>query len=216
MSGRIPFEGGEGEELSAVLGRHQDNWPRRGIDKLGLYEVDGIRHHLGLDIEMARGDRGKSESAIFSLEAHSFSGNERMRTQTRNKQIREFTEIQSILSDLAISGISGRIHCHLAWNFPPDSIKPIVALPMMTFQSVNVPFTEIVGVRMTRPSDEGLTSVTIDLRPDRSTFVILVLPPVRANISDDLLNSTVRNGSLVIQEFIFKPDDFTRDEGVRL
>ena len=200
IGGRISLEDGVEDQLSTVLTKHQSSWPRRSIDKLGLYEVDGIRHHLGLDIEIIR--EAAPSVAIISLEAHSFSSRERLRASARNRQMKQFSEIKDILFDLEATRIIGRFHPHIVWVFSPDSKKPIVSLPLMTMQGRDAPFTEISGVRLNRATDDGNVSVTMDLTNDRSLFVTLVLPPARTTVSENMIGSAVQRGSQMIKEFI--------------
>ena len=178
--GRIPLGNDRNGDCERVLSKHQSSWPRRSIDKLGLYEIDGIRHHLGLD-------RGSSpRAASFSLEAHHFSSSERLRSPTRNRQIQQFSEISAILSDLEEYRTVGRLHSHVAWMFPPDSRRTIISLPMITIHGDSAPFTEIVGIRLNKVTEEGNISITMDLRSDRSLFVTVIFPLPRTILSNDL------------------------------
>ena len=205
VDGGISLDEGGYERLSSVLSKHQDNWPRRRIDKLGLYEVDGIRHHLLLDIEIIR--RVNPEVALFALEAHPFSRGERLRASTRARQELQFSEIQAILSNLGDIELRSQLHSHLGWDFPPDAKKPIIGLPLMTVQNDVMPFTEISGIRLKKITAEGLTTVTIDLRVDRSLAVTSAFPLPGAAISEKIIDDTAKLGTQVIGNFVFDADD---------
>ena len=201
--GRLPLDEVDGEQLSESFTRHQENWRRRPIDKLGLYEVDGTKHHIGLDIELGRATRATGvDSALFSLEAHPFSRHERLRTAARTRQERQFDEIQAILSDCKELTSRGRLHSHVSWTFPPDSKRPIISLPLMTVQDPSFPFAEISGIRLRKRTEDGLTSVTIDLREDRSLTVTLVCPLTRVPVTSDMVNYAARTGNKMIADFV--------------
>ncbi len=201
LVGSIFLNRGDHARLSTVLSKHQDNWPRRRIDKLGFYEVDGVRHHIGLEIEMGRG--ANPDIARFTLEAHPFSKSERLRSTTRKSQEQKFDEIQAILSDLGELNLPSSVHSHITWMFPPDSMKSIIELPMMTVQNPSIPFTEISGIRLRKRASEGSTRVTIDLRDNRSLTVTLVFPLPDAKISDGMMDYTTHRGSQIIGDFVF-------------
>ena len=203
--GRISLDDGGYDQLYSALSKHQGNWPRRNISKLGLYEVDGVRHHLSLDIETDR--RTNPDIAIFTLEAPSFSRNERLRSSTRQRQLQQFSEIQAILSDLESSNVDGRLHSHILWSFPPDAKRPIINLPLMTVQSPGIPFSEITGIRLNRVTGEGTATVTMDLRSDRSLIVTLVLPPVQTRFSEKMLDFSVQRGTQIVDDFVFDVED---------
>ena len=200
--GRITFDDGDAEELSRVLSNHQNNWPRRSVDKLGLYEADGVRHHLGLDIETIRG--ADPDIVALTMEAHSFSRDERISASVRRRQQQQFSEIGTILSDLESSKISGRFHSHIAWSFPPGTKKPIINLPMMTIQGPGIPFTELVGVRLIKATEEGDISVTMDLRGNRSLLVTVIFPPVLTTISLGMLDNAVQRGNQLLRDFVLE------------
>ena len=183
--------------MSDVLSKHQDNWPRRRIDKLGFYEVDGVRHHIGLEIETHGPDL-----VILALEAHAFSRNEQLRASTRRRQERKFDEIQSILSELGRLELHSQVYSHMAWTFEADSMKPIIALPMMTIQNPSIPFMEISGVRMKRRTGDGLSTVTLDLREDRSLTVTMMYPVPGLQISEEVMSQTIQMGSRTIGDFV--------------
>ena len=212
--GRIPLENDRAGACEQVLSKHQSSWPRRSIDKLGLYEIDGIRHHLGLDIEL---DRGSSpRAASFSLEAHSFSSGERLRAPTLNRQIQQFAEISAILSDLEDSQTVGRFHSHVAWMFPPDSRKTIVSLPMITIQDDASPFDEIVGIRLSKATEAGNISITMDLRSDRSLFVTVIFPLPRRILSGSIVSDATKRGNELVRDFVFDPDISVGDSEAKL
>ena len=188
------------KELSDVLGGHQENWPRRRIDKLGFYEVDGVRHHIDLDLEAS--PKLNPDVAVLRLEAHPFSTSERLSASTRRKQELHFHEIQAILSDIEALNLSGRLHSHIVWLFQPGSKKPIIGLPMMTIQNPNIPFTEISGISLRKVTGESRTTVTIDLRRDRSLVVALMTPLIGATISQEIIDYTAQQGTKIISDFI--------------
>lgn len=205
LVGSIHIEGDGYAQLSDVLGRHQNNWPRRSVDKLGLYEIQGVRHHLGLNIEVNR--RESSNIARFNLEAHPFSNAERLRDLTRQRQEHQFAEIQAILADLAQSGLTSRIHSHIAWRFPPDSKRSIISLPLMTIQNPTAPFSEVSGVRLRKATSGGFISVILDLLGDRSLVVTVMFPLPSVKISDTLVDTTTQQGCQIIRDFVLDQDN---------
>ena len=201
VSSIAPHDGDQGQ-LSEMLGKHQVNWPRRSIDKLGFYEVDGIRHHMGLDIEPY--PKAKPDMVLVTIEAHSFSEWEPLRSPTRRKQERQFDEIQAILSDIGGLDLRSQAHSHMTWIFQPDSMKPIIGLPMMTIQNPSIPFTEISGVRLRKRTSEGLTTVTIDLREDSYLIVTLAFHLTGIKISESILDYATKKGNQIIPDFVSK------------
>ncbi len=192
------------KELSDVLGRHQENWPRR-IDKLGFYEADGVRHHVGLDLEIRR--RINPDVALLRLEAYPLSTRERLSASTRRKQELQFSEIQAILADLEALNPSSRLYSHVVWLFLPETKKPIIDLPMMTIRNPSLPFTEISGIRFRKETGENLTTtVTIDLNRDRSLVVAITFPLPETKISKMIINYTAQRGSEIIGDFILEVD----------
>ena len=188
------------ERLSEVLRRYQEKWPRRPIDKLGFYEVDEVRHHVGLEIEV---DRVRNANiALFTLEAHPFPTSERLRSSTRRRQEHQLSEIQEILAELEEFSLDSRLHSHVGCIFQPDSKKPIINLPMMTIQNPDVPFTEISGVRLRRETDAGLTTVTMDLRGDRSLVVGLTFPLSGLSICENIIAHTARTATTILGDFV--------------
>ena len=207
--GNIDLVEGRDEQLHDILVKHEANWPSNAIDKLGFYEIDGIRHHVGLDIEIAS-DRDSDEAA-FAVEAHSFHRGEHFSLSDRANQEKQFEEIQAILSDLRELGAVNRLHSHVAWRFQPGSKKSIIDLPLMTTQSASLPFTEISGIRFKKRTSEGMTAVIIDLQEDRSLAVRLMLPAAQTEISSEMLDSVVQKGRQVISEFILEPSVAAED-----
>ena len=194
----------EEQRLNNVFTRHQDGWPEMAIDKLGFYEVEGVRHHLGLDIAKLNGpDTG---SVLFELEAHVFSQEEHIEQSTRIRQEKEYEEVQAILLDLKDNGARGPAHFHAEWRFPPDSREPIIQLPMMTIHSPTAPFSEISGVRIKKRTDEGTTDVIMDLLEDRFLNVRIELPLRLTEIADTLLSDTIQAVSQVLDEFAFSEE----------
>ena len=197
---------GEGlnERLSEILIKHQPGWPDLSVDKLGFSEIEGVRHHIGLDIEI---DAHRSSGmASFGLEAHVFHRGERLDASVRRNQEKEFEEIQAILSDLQRLGKVIRCHSHVDWRFPPDARRPIIDLPFMTTNSASLPFTEISGIRFKKRTDDGLTGVIIDLHEDRTLAVRLMLPIMQTEISSTMLELAVQEGMEVISDFVLETE----------
>ena len=202
----------EEQRLYDVFMRHQDGWPETAIDKLGFYEVEGVRHHLGLDI--AKLDGPDTDSVLFELEAHVFSQEERIEQSTRLRQEKEYEEVQAILVDLKDSKTRGLAHFHVEWRFPPDSRVPIIQLPMMTLHSPTAPFSEISGVRIKKRTDEGTMDVIMDLLEDKFLVVRIGLPLRLTEIADTLLSHTIQAVSQVLDEFVFEEDlEYEGQEG---
>ena len=200
LHGRLPTDGGNHERLFDVLSKYETRWPRRAIDKTGLYEVEKVQHHTGLEFELNR--RSEPEVISFTLGAHPFRANEKFRQPTRERQYRQFDEIQSILADLAVSSLTINLTARIAWRFPPESKKPIVSLPLITIQSPNVPFTEISGIRFKRRTTEGLTTVIIDLAENRSLVTTLAFPLPESGFSTSMVDDAVLRGTTIIGEFV--------------
>ena len=209
--GEISFDEAGYEQLSSVLREHQENRRRRNIDKLGFYEIDGVRHHVGLELEIV--GRTKPKNARFMLGAHTFPASERLRASTRDSQARQLSEIEAILSDLGGLNLTSRLHSHVSWSFQPDSKKTIIELPMITIQNPSLPFTEISGIRFRKVTDEGMTTVTIDLMRDRSLLVTLVSPLLGITISANMIDYMVKQSTQIIDEFIFDKDIPFEDRG---
>ena len=203
--GNISLEGAGNAQLSAVLARHQENWPRRSVDKLGLYEVEGVRHYLALDIAEER--RAKANLIRFNLESHPFSSAEAVRAATRARQKRQFTEIQSILADLGRLSVRSRHHAHISWRFPAGAKRPIVSLPLLTIQNPEAPFSEISGVRLRKTGGDSATSVIIDLLSDHSLAVTAMFPLTGVKISDTLLDTAIQRGGQLIGDFVLDSDN---------
>ena len=201
--GTIDLAKGRDGNLHNVLIKHEIGWPGTAIDKLGFYEIDGSRYHVGLDIEVDS-DRNPNE-ASFVLEAHSFHRGENFDSSTRADQERQFEEIEAILSDLLEQGVASNIHTHVSWRFPPGTKRSIINLPLMTVQSDFLPFTEISGIRLKKRTSEGLTAVIIDLQEDRSLAVRLMLPATPTEISSELIGAVVQQGRRVVGDFILDP-----------
>ena len=70
-----------------------------------------------------------------------------------------------------------------------------------------MPFTEISGVRLRKVTGESSTTVTIDLRPDRSLVVALVFPLTGATISERIIDYSAQRGTEIISDFIFDAGD---------
>ena len=206
--GAIDLEEGRDENLHNILIKHQTGWPDSAIDKLGFSEIDGVRHHVGLDIEIDS-ERNPDE-ASFLLEVHSFHSGEHFDPQTREAQEKQFEEIETILSDLTGLESHTQIHSHVAWRFPPNTKRSIISLPLMTIQNAALPFTEVSGIRLKKRTDEGLTAVIIDLQEDRSLAVRLMLPATPMQISGEIIENIVRIGRRVIEDFIL---DTVTEEG---
>ena len=202
--GEISFNEAGYEQLSQVLREYRGNRRRLSIDKLGFYEVDGVRHHVELELETV--GRTNPRSARFMLGAHAFPPSERIRPSTRNKQMQQFSEVEEILSDIGKLDLNSQLHSNVDWRFRPDSKKPIIDLPMITIQNPRLPFTEISGVRFRKVADEGMTTVTIDLMRDRSLLVTLVSPLPGITISVNMIDYMVQQSTQAIGEFIFDKD----------
>ena len=202
--GEISFDEAGYERLSNVLRNFRGNRRQGNIDKLGLYEVDGVRHHVGLDIEIV--SRAKPRSARFMLAVHAFPTSERIRPSTRNKQMQQFSEIEEILSDIGKLDLNSQLHSHVDWRFRPDSKKPIIDLPMLSIQSPSFPFSEISGLRFRKITEGDLTTVTIDLMRDRSIFVTLVSPLTSRAISANMIDDIVQQSTQTIGDFVFDID----------
>ena len=211
INGRLRLETGAYDDLVDVLGRYESRWPRRLLDKTGLYEVDEAQHHTGLEIE--RYGRAEPEVVLFMLGAHPFRRNERFRAPTREKQTREFAEIQMLLDDLAGLSMRGELTGHIGWLFPPETKKPIVGLPLITIQSPSVPFAEISGIRLKKRTPEGLTTVIIDLREDRSLATTLAFPLAEPVFSAHMLDDMVVKGTTIIEDFVLGSGTDTEQEG---
>ena len=202
--GSISLEDAGNAQLSAVLARHQENWPRRSVDKLGLYEVEGVRHYLALDIAEER--RAKANLIRFNLESHPFSSAEPARAATRARQKRHFAEIQAVLADLGRLSLRVRLHAHISWRFPAGSKRTIVRLPLLTIQNPEAPFSEISGIRLRKTDGDSATSVIIDLLSDHSLAVTAVFPLTGVKISDTLLDTAVQRGCQLIGDFVLDSD----------
>ena len=200
--GYIDLAEGRDEHLHNLLVKHETGWPDTAIDKLGFREIEGVRHHVGLDIEI---DKDRSDEASFVLEAHSFHTGEHLDPPVRALQEKQFEEIEEILSDLLELGAASRIHCHVAWRFASGTKRSIIGLPMLTVQNAALPFTEISGVRLKKRTTEGLTNVIIDLQEDRSLAVRLTLPATQTQITGDIIESVAQRGTRVIGDFILDP-----------
>ena len=203
--GSISLEGAGNAQLSAVLARHQENWPRRRVDKLGRYEVEGVWHYLALDIVEER--RSNADIVAFNLDSYPISSAEPLRAATRARQKRHFTEIQSILADLARLNLQSRRHAHISWRFPAGSKRPIVRLPLLTIQNPDAPFSEISGIRLRKTDGDSATSVIIDLLSDQSLAVTTVFPLTGVKISDTLLDTAVQRGCQLIGDFVLDSDN---------
>ncbi len=209
VAGEISLAEAGCERLSDVLSGYQKGWPRRSIDKLGLYEVNGVRHHISLEVEPRR--KKNPDSARFTLESHTFPSSATLRSATRIKGERQFSEIQAMLSEFKECALSRPLHSHIVWMFPPDVKRPIIGLPMMTIQGPNAPFAEITGVRLRKEGDAGSTVVTMDLGPDRSLAVSLRFSLSEARISEQLMDYTVQRGVRIIGDFVL--DAETQEKG---
>ena len=206
--GAIDLEEGRDQSLNNILIKHQTGWPDSAIDKLGFSEIDGVRHHVGLDVEIDS-ERNPDE-ASFLLEVHSFHSGEHFDPNTRAAQEKQFEEIEAILSDLADLESHTFIHSHVAWRFPPNTRRSIINLPLMTMQSAALPFTEVSGIRLKKRTDQGLTAVIIDLQEDRSLAVRLMLPATPMQISEEIIETIAQLGMRVIEDFIL---DIVTEEG---
>ena len=131
-----------------------------------------------------------------------FRINERFRATTRERQTHEFGEIQAILDELANTNLTTGLTARIGWLFPPGLKRPIITLPLMTFHSPAAPFSEISGIRLTKRTPEGLTTVTIDLRENRSLAVALAFPVPEPNFSASMLDEAVIRGTAIIEEFM--------------
>jgi hypothetical protein len=192
------------ERLARVLGTYQSAWPRRSIDKLGLHVADGYRQHVSLEIEFKR--RRDPGGALFEFESHTFSPKEELTPSTRRRQQQTFEDIKDILAQLAGFQLKESLHCHIVWIFKPDSKKPIIALPMMTMQNLNTPFSEISGVRFRDRGKMGVTSVIVDMSPDRSLTVSAVMHLEGLQISVNLLDCVVGRAHRVLDDYIMDVD----------
>lgn len=202
--GEISFgESGYGQ-LSNVLREYQGNRRRPRIDKLGFYEVDGIRHHVGLDIEFV--GRATPMFARFMLGVHTFPPSERLGPSTRNKQMQHFSQIEEILSAIGELNLDCRFHSHIDWIFPPGSKKPIIDLPMISIQNSSFPFSDISGIRFRKMTDQGSTTITLDLMSDGSLFATLVSPLLAMAISEKMIDDIVQVGTSAIGDFVFDID----------
>ena len=151
---------------------------------------------------------------LLTIGAHPFRRNERFRAPTREKQTREFGEIQAILDELAGLNLTTGLTARIGWLFPPGLKKPIVALPLMTIQNPSAPFTEISGIRLTKRTSEGLTTVTIDLREDRSLSMALAFPLPEPSFSASMLDKAVVQGTTILEEFMLAQEsDVEEEEG---
>ena len=190
--------------MTSVMQNYQSNWPRRSIDKLGLYEADGVRHHFGLDVEMY--PRIDPDKVIVTMEAHSFSRDERLTASTRRRQEQEFFDIMSIISAISSLNLNTRMHSHVSWTFPPGTKEPIVSLPLVSLRGSNLPFTEISGVRLQKREDDNALTVTIDLRRNRALAVTLVFQLIGAKLSENVIDEVVLHSNQLIDEFILNPE----------
>ena len=109
LHGRFGLADGVEDQLVGILGKYEPRWPRRSIDKTGLYEVGDAQHYTGLEIELSR--RPDPGVIVFTVGAHPFRINERFRAPTRERQTREFGEIQAILDELAGVNLENGTDC---------------------------------------------------------------------------------------------------------
>ena len=200
LHGQVLIDGSNIERLSDVLSKYETRWPRRSIDKTGLYEVEEIQHHTGLVIEYSR--RPEPGFVSFTLAAHPFRSYERLRAPTRTRQYREFDEIQSILAELTDSGLTIDLTARIAWRFPPETKKPIVSLPLLTVQSPDIPFDEISGIRLNKRTEEGLTTAVIDLSGNGSLSTTLAFPLPETSFSTSMVDDAVSRGMTIMATYV--------------
>ena len=143
LHGRLGLADCVEDQLVSVLGKYEPRWPRRSVDKTGLYEVAGTQHHTGLEIELLR--RPDPGVIVLTVGAHPFSATERFRAPTRERQTREFIEIQAILDELANMSLVTGLTARVGWLFPPGTRRPIIALPLMSVDSSAVPVLGNLG-----------------------------------------------------------------------
>lgn len=202
FTGILPDDHGESESLKGILVRHQNGWPRRDIDKLGFYEVDGVNHHLGLDIERER--RRDAARVVFTLESHPFSNNEKTRVATRRRQESEFAQIQQLLADFEASEIEARGRFHIHWRFPPDSRTPLVSLPALTIRNSEGLLTEVSGIRFKIQREGGDQNVTVDLAEDTSLVVVWHSHPQTKRLSPHILAEAIGVGNRLVDSLVFR------------
>ena len=207
--GSIRLDDADGKFLTEKLKLHQDNWPRRSLTRLGFREVDEVRHHVELEIEVQRST--DPQSARLTLAVHTFPRSERLRASTRRRQEDEMDDISNILSDFRGVQLQSLLHAHINWRFPPDSRRPIINLPMMTTQDPNLPFSEISGIRM-KKRDKGLTTVTIDLMENRTLSVVLMFPLTGLEITESLLDEAISLGSKIIADYLTVTENSTKGQ----
>ena len=198
--GELSLDGQAYDQLSNLIRDRQGARRRRSINKLGIHEIDGTRYHVGLQMTIATDP--KRRTARFVLDAHHLSTSERITASARNRQMRQFAEIQEILSDLEQLHLNSQLHSHVDWAFQPASKKPIIALPLVTVHSPTVPFTEISGIRLRKVTSEGTITVTLDLARDRSLLVTLVFPLTGATISNDMIDHIALRADSTIEDYV--------------
>ncbi len=203
-TGEILLDEAGHRRLSEALREYKHNRRRGSLERDAFYEVDAVRHLVALEVELDNGNR--PGIAGFTLDAYPSPTRSRPRASTRERQARQLSEIEAILSDIGGLNLDSRLHAHVAWRFQPDSKKTIIDLPMITIQNSNLPFTEISGVRFRKVTEEDVTTVTIDLMRDRSLLVTLVSPLPGVTISVDMMDHVVQQSARIIGDFVFDID----------
>ena len=132
---------------------------KEGRHVRALYSVSGYRrsgnaHRVLLDISSHRHTDETPDSWDFSLRyscpaiAGSPLSNPPRNVTARTKRL------ESFFSSNIITSVSTEIHCHATYVFQPNTVDPIVVIPLITFNDSSLPFTDIGGIRLVKKSGD--------------------------------------------------------------
>lgn len=201
LVGHIHIHESDEQKLSNILVRYQKGWPQRPIHMLGLYTEGRMRNHVVLQLSSRKRERTRIQ---FELEAHKVPMKERMRKTTRQRQEDELKDIDRILNTMSNIEVETKLHLHINWEFPPDSRKAIISLPLLSMSNPELPFSEIVGVRLKKAVEDEYSSTILELGPDRSLHCMTEFP-FNEKISSDVIERVVKQGTKLLSSLVVEP-----------
>ena len=134
---------------------------------VGGYRRAGTAHRVLLDISSHKHADETIDTWDFSLRYScptilgSPLSNPPRNVTARTKRLEEF------FSTNLVKGISTEVHCHVTYAFQPNTVDPIIVMPLIKLTESSIPFTDISGIRLVK-NVAGQTEYEVFLDKDNN------------------------------------------------
>ncbi len=185
--------------LSRVLSEYQRGWPKRDLRLSGAEIVGNQTLFSNLVISYSKGQ--EQEGYIHLALGYGPKSNGIVTSRRRRSLENKALSIRTVLEVVGRLSIQCDIHCTVAWDFPAESVSPVVQLPLLKVDIPGTPFGQISGVRFTSRPDAPYQSVILDLIGEKSLRLSsrFVLPDI---MSPDILERAIEKGRYLKDTFV--------------